>query len=87
MDTHDLFKNNATSADVLGALTTRYNDPTCLIFNTELSNMWNNFYKKKNDVINPVKTRSNQAKIDSDAVIGTVPLFKSVQTNINKDFS
>ncbi len=34
MDTFDLFRNNLTSADVLSALSARYPDPSCVIFNT-----------------------------------------------------
>lgn len=54
MDTFDLFKGNTTYTDVKSALTSRYSDSSCETFNTELSNVWGNFYKKKLDVIGPV---------------------------------
>jgi hypothetical protein len=54
MDTFDLFKGNGTQADVAAALNARYSDATCATFNTELSNVWSNFYKKKIDTLGPV---------------------------------
>ena len=51
METYDLFKSNLSAATVKTSLDTRYTDPSCSTFNSELSNVWTNFYKKKLDVI------------------------------------
>jgi len=62
MDTYDLFRSNNTSNDVRTALEGRYGDASCEEFNVELSNVWNNFYKKKIDVIGSVETRTIAAQ-------------------------
>lgn len=54
MDTYDLFKGNLTYTNVQSALNSRYPDASCSTFNTELANVWGNFYKQKVDVIGPV---------------------------------
>lgn len=54
MDTYDLFMGNTSATTVQTALNARYPDPSCATFNTELANVWENFYKKKRDVISPV---------------------------------
>ena len=54
MDTYDLFMGNTSSTTVNAALTARYPDPSCAVFNAELSNVWENFYKTKRDVLGPV---------------------------------
>lgn len=54
MNTYDLFKDNSTSTNVKSALNSRYPDASCDSFNTELSNVWGNFYQQKINVIGPV---------------------------------
>ena len=66
MDTFDLFKNNQSLTEVFTVLTARYPDASCTSFNSELSNVWSNFYKPKIDIIGPVEQRAFTAKNDSD---------------------
>jgi hypothetical protein len=54
MDTYDLFMSNTSQATVSAALSSRYPDPSCATFNAEFSNVWDNFYRQKRDVIGPV---------------------------------
>lgn len=61
MDTSTLFSETATIDDVYKALNARYSYPSCKVFNTDLSNVWGNFYKKKFEVLNPVLERSSIA--------------------------
>lgn len=76
-----------TSANVLAALTGRYASANCVTFNTELSNIWNNFYRIKKEQIGPVLTRSNTATtnlndIANDLSTSVAPTFKTVFDNL-----
>jgi hypothetical protein len=87
MDTYDIFKGNTSSATVMASLSSRYPDASCLQFNSQLSNIWGNFYKMKRDQIDPVETRAINAKKVSDALLPSISYFNEVQGNITNNFS
>lgn len=68
VDTYAVFAGNTTSAQVLAALATRYTAANCLTFNTDLANVWNNFYRIKKDNIGPVHTRAVSATTDLNGI-------------------
>ncbi len=63
MDTTSIFNTGsyASKAAVLTALNNRYSNGGCSTFNTDLSNIWANYYLLKSNAYSPVSTRAATA--------------------------
>jgi hypothetical protein len=60
MSTASLLSNFSSTGQVYAYLSSRYDN--CSTFNEELSNIWQNFYKVKKDVLAPVLEREAAAR-------------------------
>ena len=92
MDTYDILKDEADRATVLDNLNARYSDDTnCVGFTTELSNIWNNFYREKESVLEPVHTRAsdvetNVLSIKADIDNDLTPAFEDALNTLQDSF-
>ena len=85
MGTFSLLYDMNSSTEAFAYLNARYTD--CPSFNTEMSNIWENYYLIKRNTLSPVLARESTAQqsvasIDQDLTTSVNPLFSDVATNL-----
>lgn len=82
MDMPQIFKGNST---ILASVSARYGGGACATFANDLSNLWQNYYKKKEDTIGNSIAPASTTGIYANAVNLLTPLgtFSTSITSIN----
>lgn len=87
MDTYSVLLAYTSQTTLNSDLAVRYTGGGCGTFNTELSNVWVNFYNKKKTVISPVSARVATAQTSVGHVntnlTNIASVFTSAATNLN----